>query len=228
MSRRAAAVAAAALVAVGASAGCTGPDARQPASVRPLPSPASTFVIPSPVLSPHPYTTEDLPEIVLSRGDTPPGTEFAPQYSVDLSIDQFASDDEELTALRGDAFVLGHISLFVPEGQLEHDPLPAEPGAVFVHGVAGLFETPVGADSSLHRYVTNLRAFQLERETRIPAEGLGDASEGLRGRLDGEPVTIYAWRTANLVLVVSGSGTMPSHEVRALADVLQRRADSAR
>jgi hypothetical protein len=218
-----------ALVALSAGAACTGGGfAGADASGRPLPSPASSYVIPSPLLSPRPFTADDLGSIVLRRNDTPKGTEFAPQYSVDQTIEQFASDEEELTALRGDAFVLAHISLFVPKGQLEPAAPPPEPGSVFVHGVAGLFETPEGADSSLRRYVTNLRAFQLEDEIRIAAEGLGDSSEGLRGRIDGEAVTIYAWRIANLVLVVSGSGTMSSRDVRALADMIQRRAERAR
>ena len=222
MSRRATALAVAALTG-SLAAGCTAAEAP-----RPEPSPASSYVIPSPLMSPSPFTVDDLARIVLGRGDTPAGTEFAPQFSVDQSIEEFASDDEELTALRVDAFVEGHITLFVPEGQLDEAAPPVEPGDVFVQGIAGLFETAAGADSSLRRYVSNLRAFQLRHEVRIPADELGDSSEGLRGKADGEPVTIYAWRTANLVLVVSGSGAIAGREVRALADLTQRRADRAR
>ena len=232
MSRAAAAAAAPAAalaIAVILVAGsCTVDDAPDVAGGPPLPSPVSSFVIPSPILAPGPFTREDLAGIVLGRSETPDGTEFAPQYSVDQTIDEFASDDEELTALRVDGFVLGHITLFVPAGQLDHDAPPVEPGQVFVQGIAGLFETDVGADSSLRRYVSTLRAFQLRHEIRIPADGLGDSSEGLRGRADGEPVTIYAWRTANLVLVVSGSGEIAPEDVRALADLTERRAERVR
>ena len=228
MTRPAAAVPAAALAIAALLAGCTAGDADEVAGGRPLPSPASSFVVPSPILSPRPFTREDLSRIVPGRSEAPAGTEFAPQYSVDQTIDEFASDDEELTALRVDGFVLGHISLFVPEGLLDHDAPPVEPGQVFVQGIAGLFETDVGAEASLRRYISNLRAFQLVREARIPAEGLGDSSEGLRGRADGELVTIYAWRSANLLLVLSGSGEIPPQDVRALADLTERRADRAR
>lgn len=205
---------------------CTTPRSAGPSE--PAPSPASSFVIPSPILSPHPFTAEDLPSIVLGRGDTPEGTELARPFSVDRTVDEFASDDEELTRLRRDRFVVGHITVFVPKGQLAHDAPPAEPGAPFVQGIAGVFETPGGADSSLRRYVANLRGVQLQHEVRVPAGGLGDASMGLRGTAGGEDVTVYAWRTANLLLVVSGSGTITPEVVRALADLVQRRADRAR
>jgi hypothetical protein len=219
---RAAAVAVTALLAVS----CT--TARSAAPTERPPSPASSFVIPSPILSPRPFTAGDLASIVLGRGDTPDGTEFARPFSVDRTIDEFASDDEELTQLRQDRFVVGHITVFVPVGQLAHDAPPAEPGSPFVQGIAGVFETAAGADSSLRRYVANLRSFQLQHEVRISADRLGDSSEGLRGRAGGEDVTVYAWRTANLLLVVSGSGTIAPEVVRTLADRVQRRADLAR
>jgi hypothetical protein len=206
---------------------CT-PSGSETPSGLPEASPATSFVIPSPILSPRPFTGEDLASIVLGRADAPDGTEFARPFSVDQTIDEFASDDEELTQLRQDRFAVGHLSVFVPEGQLDHDAPPADPGAVFVQGIAGVFERADGADASLRRYVANLRAFQLTHEVRVPAGGLGDSSEGLRGRADGEVVTIYAWRTANLVLVVSGSGTIAPEAVRSLADLVQRRAERAR
>jgi hypothetical protein len=209
-------------------ASCTPGGAVEPTGQRPQPSPATSFVIPSPILAPRPFMEKDLSAIVLGRRDAPAGTEFAPQYSVDQNIDQFASDGEELTALRQDRFVVGHTALFVPRGQLDHGVLPAAHGSVFVQAIAGLFETPEGADSTLLRYVANLRAFQLTDEVRIDAEGLGASSEGLRGVADGERITVFAWRTANLVLVVTGSGTIAATDVRALADLMQHRADLAR
>ena len=228
MSRRPAGAPAGVLAILLAGSCTTSGDPTDAGRTPPLPSPASSYVIPSPVLTPRPFTADDLAGVVLGRTDTPSGTEFAPQYSVDQTIDEFAADDEELTALRGDGFVLGHITLFVPEGQLEQDAPPVEPGQVFVQGVAALFETDVGADSSLRRYVSTLRASQLDGEVRIPAEELGESAEGLRGRSDGEPVTIYAWRSANLVLAVSGSGEIAPPDVRTLAHLIERRADRLR
>ena len=197
-------------------------------SLRPLPSPATSYVIPSPVLSPRPFTSEDLARIVLGRGEAPEGTEFASPYSVDQSLEEFASDDEELGALRLDGFVTGHVTLYVPRGQLDHDAPPVEPGQVFVQGIAGLFETTAGADSSMRRYIVDLRAFQLRDDVIIPADGLGDLSTGLRGRAGGELVTVFVWRTANLLLVVSGAGRIDPRDVRSLADLTDRRADLAR
>ena len=226
MSRRAAATAVAVAVIAGA---CTAPEEPADPSARGRsPSPASSYVIASPVLSPRPFTTEDLERIVLGRAAAPAGTVFASPYSVEQPIEEFASDDEELTALRVDGFVTGHLTLFVPEGQLDHDAPPVKPGEVFVQGIAGLFETASGADSSLRRYIVNLRAFQLHDEVRIPVDGLGDSSDGLRGKAGGEPVTVYAWRTANLLLVVSGSGRIAPGDVLALAELIDRRAELAR
>ena len=77
--------------------------------------------------------------------------------------------------------MVGRTALFLPHGQLDPGVVPAERGAVFVQGIAALFETPEGAGSTLLRYVANLRAFQLTHEVRIDADGLGASSEGLRG-----------------------------------------------
>jgi hypothetical protein len=152
-------------------------------------------VIPSPILSPRPFTAEDLTSIVLGLATGRP----AP-----IRVAVLDRPDDRPVRLRpgGDhrappgPVCIGHDSLFAPRGLLEHDAPPAEPGAIFVQGIAGVFETAAGADSSLRRYVANLRAFQLRDEVRIAAGGLGDSSEGLRGRSDGEDVTVYAWRTA--------------------------------
>ena len=153
---------------------CTPARTVEAESGRPQPSPATSFVIPSPILAPRPFTQDDLGAIVLGRRDTPPGTEFASQYSVDQTIDQFASDAEELTALRQDRFVGAHTALFVPKDQLGDPTLQARHGATFVQSIAAVFETPEGADSTLLRYVANLRAFELTDEVRIDAEGLRD------------------------------------------------------
>jgi hypothetical protein len=226
---RATRFAAAVLVVATGACDLVGRGEASPTAAAGLSAPAvPTGALPPPLLDPHPFVVADLPGIVLGRSDTPHGTEFAPAFSLDQNIDAFATDDAERAHLIEEGFVIGHGSLFVPAGQLASDAPPVEVGAVFVQGIAGLFETRAGAVPALRRYVRGLWMEQLMHSERIPAGGLGDLAFGLRGiTTDGGQIAVYAWQRANLVLVVSGTGEISQADVFALARTVDRRAATA-
>jgi hypothetical protein len=193
-------------------------------STSPLPSGAA----PPPLRDPHPFVVADLPRIVLGPADAPPGTQFAWALSVDQNIEAFSTDEVERQHLIEEGFVVGHGSLFVPRGQLAPDAPPVRIGAVFVQGIAGLFETRAGAEPALRRYERGLWMEQLMHSDRIAAGGLGDLAFGLRGiTTDGGKIVVYAWQRANLILVVSGAGEIAKAQVRSLAETVDRRAAEA-
>lgn len=172
------------------------------------------------------FTRGDVRAIVLGPEDAPEGTEYVRSVSGFQQIAQFARDPTEFDRLRDDRFLVGHLALFVPIGAGDPAALtePLEADAIFVQGITGLFEGPDGADSALRRFVADLHDRQLPDATDVSAEGLGDAAFGLGGTArNGARVMIYAWRSDNIVLAVSGSGDIAGEDVRALADLLDDR-----
>ena len=177
--------------------------------------------------SAHVFSHPDIEDIVLQPGDAPAGTEWASIVSGPSDLAHFARDAEELELLQKDKFREGYLSLFVPGGYGEPNPNlpPLPPEAVFVQGIAGLFDSGDGAHAALGRFVEELRTNEIPSATTVEAGGLGDESFGIEGATpDGSHVLIYAWRRGNLVLSVSGAGDIAAEVVRALADRVDTRA----
>lgn len=175
----------------------------------------------------HVFSHPDLENIVLQPGDAPAGTEWASIVSGPSDLAHFARDSDELEKLREDRFREGYLSLFVPGGYGEPNPNlpPLPPEAVFVQGIAGLFDSGDGAHAALGRFVEDLRTTDVPSAADVGAAGLGDESFGLEGMTaDGSHVLIFAWRRGNLVLSVSGAGDVAPELVRSLADRVDGRA----
>jgi hypothetical protein len=175
---------------------------------------------------PGQFTRADVDAIVLRPSDAPEGTTYVDGVSGFQDLHAFARDAVELAHLQQDGFEVGHLALFLPSGRVDGGvPEPLTKHSEIVQGITGLFGDGGGAERSLERYVQDLRARQLPDARDVPAEGLGDASFGLRGKTpDGAHVQIFVWRIGNLILAVSGSGPLDPGEVRALADLLNARA----
>ena len=173
------------------------------------------------------FTRADLDAIVLRPSDAPKGTVYVRAASGFDDLAAFARDDVELAHLRDDGFEVGHLSLFLPLGHVNDGASkPLTNHSVIVQGIAGLFHDAVGAERSLERYVDDLRTRQLPAAHDVTPDGLGDRAFGLQGITpDGSRVLLYVWRVDNLILVVSGSGPIESVDVRALANLVNGRAN---
>ncbi len=176
--------------------------------------------------APGRFSSGDLERIVLVSQDAPSGTQLQLDYSGRRDLGQFAHDDTELKHLRDDGFVLGDVVLFATPGPVQGKQF--DPGkTIVVQGITSLYEHADGARTAFERYVGDLETRQLPGVPTIEAPGLGEESIALAGdAADGSPVTVYAWRIDNLVVVVTGSGAIDPGDVRFLADEISRRVDA--
>jgi hypothetical protein len=173
--------------------------------------------------SPPAFTKSDLPRIVLHADEAPPGTRMA-ELGGPRQLGGFAHDAAERGALRRDGFVSGYVVFFPPLSYFRHRPHANDDVAFQV--IAGLFADDAGAGASLHRYVADLRARQMEGVSELPTPGLGDDAIGLLGFAvsDGSPLRVYAWRVRNLLLVLVASGPVDDAEALDLARTMNDRA----
>lgn len=143
-------------------------------------------------------TPEDLPQILLQANEAPPGTAKAAQTGGAQDLDAFARDATERDALIEDGFVQGYVVYFAPTEFFDPQGEVGQ-GSVSVQVIAGLFEEPEGAASSLARFLDDLRGRQLSVSTDLAAPMLGDEAYGLEGAVasDGSPLILYAWRVEN-------------------------------
>jgi hypothetical protein len=168
------------------------------------------------------FTRDDVPKIMLRAADAPAGTTFAPGFSGEQQVDAFATDANEARLLKADGFEIGYGSLFLPPGATTG---PVPPGSPFVQSIAGLFTGADGASSALHRFVDDLGTRQIPGAKDLDAGSLGDEAFALQGTgSGGDHVVVFAWREGNLVLAVTGSGSVPAAEVQRLAHVVDGRA----
>jgi hypothetical protein len=177
---------------------------------------------PPPATATARYQPEDLRGIELAPSDAPSGLSYVPAFSGDQDLDAFARDAGEKAALTADGFELGSGSLFVPSDRAGGGHLtPADP---IVQGTVAVFAREDGASSSLTRYLTDLRERQFTGAHDRDAVALGDEAYGMDAtNSDGAPVTVLAWRRANLVMVVIGTA-FPPPSVEALARLVDGRA----
>ena len=168
------------------------------------------------------YEPADLAGIELVPTDAPSGLAYVPEFSGDQDLDAFARDATEKAALTADGFELGNGALFVPSDRASGGHLtPKDP---IVQGTVAVFARDDGASSSLVRFLTDLRERQLTGARDRDAAALGDEAyrmDATNG--DGAPVTVLAWRRANLVMVVIGT-SFPSSSVEGLARLVDGRA----
>lgn len=160
--------------------------------------------------------------IELAPGDAPSGLSYVPEFSGDQDLDAFARDADEKAALSSDGFELGNGALFVPSDRAAGGHLTtADP---IVQGTVAVFARDDGASSSLGRFLTDLRDRQLDDVHDRDTAALGDETYRLDAtNSDGAPVTVIAWRRANLVMVVIGT-SFPSSSVEELARLVDGRA----
>jgi hypothetical protein len=175
----------------------------------------------SPSATPR-YEPADLGGIELAPADAPGGLAYVPEFSGDQDLDAFARDATEKAALTADGFELGNGTLFVPAERAAGGHLtPKDP---IVQGTVAVFARDDGASSSLARFLSDLRDRQFTGARDRDAIALGDESYRMDAtNSDGAPVTVLAWRRANLVMVVIGT-SFPASSVEALAQLVDGRA----
>ena len=154
----------------------------------------------TPSTAPGPYTRVDVDAIVLGPDDAPDGIAYVDGVSGFQDLQAFARDATERAHLVEDGFQVGHLALFFPAGHANGGtPEPLTNRSTIVQGITGLVPRP-GRRRAVTRAVRAGPALPpAPRRPRIPADGLGETSFGLRGKTsDGARVQIYVWRIGNL------------------------------
>jgi hypothetical protein len=171
------------------------------------------------------FTSDQVPGIVLQADEAPSGTRKVAGFGGAQDLDAFARDATERAALVRDGFVFGYVTYFAPEAYFDPERFVAD-DAISFQVIAGVFETPGGASSSLRRFLGDLRSRQLAEAVDAPVPELGDERYGVTGRSpgDGSPLLVYLWRRGNLILVLSGSGPVEPAAMRAAAQAMADRA----
>jgi len=172
-----------------------------------------------------PFRTTDMAAIELTPKDAPPGLGYVAAYSGDQDIVSFARDATEEQHLVDDGFLAANGVVFVPADRVNGGKLtPRDP---IIQAILVVFSRGSGASSTLRRYLDDLRTRQLPDTADGAAPGLGDESYRLEGtNADGSGITVFAWRRANLVLVLLGTSFPPPRTLR-LAERMDDRAATA-
>jgi hypothetical protein len=168
-----------------------------------------------------------LDEVVLRAGDAPEGTEYIPERSGALLLDELWPSDccpGQQLLFEDDGFTYAYAGVFEKPGHTS-DPIDTRSGWEVVSSAAVMFETSTGASEALGEWLAYYDSPVLER---LPAEGLGEESVGVMGspNAPAEVFFLYLWRIDRVVLALRasvGADTVAPDQVRALVDVMDAR-----
>lgn len=172
------------------------------------------------------YERQDLPAIVLRPSEGLPGTALdrrGPE-SLEELVPYFGPLDEAgFVAAYGTT--LGHED--VVSGEVEPGTLSASE-ARGLQSTVILFQGAVGAEVVLDAQREALPEGPFEVLAWLGADGLGDEGFGARARSpSGLTATLFQWRRGNLLLFMNVIGEIAVPDVRALTDIMDRRAVEA-
>jgi hypothetical protein len=177
---------------------------------------------------PRTYSAVDLEGIVLRPDEGPEGTRFIESASGSMTLERFWPSSccpAQQIAFADAGFEAGHATLFERPGR-SGEPIDTRPGYEQLSSRAALFRSEFGASEAMAGWIEYQDAGELDP---LPDRGLGEDAEAFVGSPDApaETVVLYVWRIGRLVLYLRasvGSGTVPVEQVRALADLMDRRA----
>lgn len=183
--------------------------------------------------SSEPVETKDqldagkLDEVVLRSDEEPEGTDYLPERSGVLLLDELWPSDccpTQQVLFEDDGFTTAYAGVFEKPGHTS-DPIDTRPGWEAVSSAAVLFETSTGASEALGEWLAYYDSPVLER---LPTEGLGEEAVAVMGspNAPAEVFYLYLWRVDRAVLALRasvGTGTVSPDAVRALVDRMDGR-----
>lgn len=169
----------------------------------------------------------ELGDVILEASEAPPGTEYLPERSGTLRVEELWPSDccPTQQMVFGDAgFSTAYARVFEKPGHTG-DPIDTRAGWETVSSAAVLFRTEEGASTAMDSWLEYYESPALEA---VSAEGLGDEAVAVMGSPESpaEVFFLYLWRIDRAVLnlrVSAGTGTVSVADVRALVDTMDAR-----
>jgi hypothetical protein len=169
----------------------------------------------------------NLDEVVLRADEAPEGTDYLPERSGALLLDELWPSDccpGQQVLFEDDGFTTAYAGVFEKPGHTS-DPIDTRSGWEVVSSAAVLFETSTGASEALGDWLAYYDSPVLDR---LPTDGLGEEAVAVMGspNAPAEVFYLYLWRVDRAVLALRasvGTGTVPPDDVRALVDRMDAR-----
>ena len=169
----------------------------------------------------------DLGDVVLEASEAPPGTEYLPERSGTLRVEELWPSDccpTQQMVFQDAGFSTAYARVFEKPGHTG-DPIDTRAGWETVSSAAVLFRTEEGASTAMDSWLEYYESPALEA---VSAEGLGDEAVAVMGSPEApaEVFFLYLWRIDRAVLnlrVSAGTGTVSVADVRALVDAMDSR-----
>lgn len=169
----------------------------------------------------------ELDDVVLGTSEAPPGTEYLPGRSGNLSLEELWPSDccpSQQLLFEDAGFSAAYGRVFEKPGHTG-DPVDTRAGWETMSSVATLFRTTEGASTAMDAWLEYFESPSLEA---APADGLGDEAVAVTGSPESpsEVFFLYLWRIDSAVLalrVSAGAGTVSVADVRALVDRMDAR-----
>ena len=177
---------------------------------------------------PDRVSPDELGGMVLRAEEAPEGTEYIPEASGELAVDDVWSSDccpGPQEAFRDAGFVAAYGAYFEKPGH-SGDPIDTRPGVEIMSSTAVLFATSTGAEAALDVWFDYYRSPVLDP---VDGRGLGEEHIAVMGspNAPAETLFLYLWRIDRLILtlrVSAGRGSVLLEQVRAWVDLMHRRA----
>lgn len=168
-----------------------------------------------------------LDEVVLRPEEAPAGTEYLPERSGAILLDELWPSDccpGQQVLFQDAGFTTAHVGVFEKPGHTS-DPIDTRSGWEVVSSAAVLFQTSTGASEALGDWLAYYDSPVLDR---LPTDGLGEESIGLRGspNAPAEVFYLYLWRVDRAVFslrVSAGAESVSTDDVRALVNLMDER-----
>lgn len=170
---------------------------------------------------------EELDDVLLRADEGPPETEYVPERSGTVVVqDLWPSDCCPTQQLEFEeaGFRSAYARVFLKPGH-SGDPIDTRPGWELVSSAAVLFASEAGASEAMDSWLSYYESPVLEA---LSTEGLGDEAVAVTGspNAPAEVFFLYLWRVGRALLalrVSAGTGTVSGDQVRDLVDRMDSR-----
>jgi hypothetical protein len=166
-------------------------------------------------------------EVVLRAEEAPEGTEFLPERSGAILLDELWPSDccpGQQVLFQDAGFTAAYAGVFEKPGHTS-DPIDTRAGWEVVSSAAVLFRTSTGASEALGDWLSYYESPVLDR---LQTDGLGEEAIGLMGspNAPAEVFYLYLWRVDRAVFSLRasvGAESVSTEDVRGLVDLMDAR-----